>query len=132
MMTMTSESMAAVPIPVNEAEQEALIPKPVGYHILVAMPQVTDTFGASGLLKTTQTVHHESILSMIGLVLDIGDQAYGDKERFTTGPWCKVGDYIMMRMNSGTRFKVGNQEYRLVNDDSIEAVVEDPSGIQRV
>jgi co-chaperonin GroES (HSP10) len=130
-MTMT-DPLAAVPIPVNEAEQEALIPKPVGYHILVAMPQVTDTFGSSGLLKTTQTVHHESILSMIGLVLDIGDQAYGDKERFTTGPWCKVGDYIMMRMNSGTRFKVGNQEYRLVNDDSIEAVVEDPSAIQRV
>jgi co-chaperonin GroES (HSP10) len=131
-MTMTSESMAAVPIPVNEAEQEALIPKPVGYHILIAMPEVVETFGASGLLKTTQTLHHESILSMIGLVLDIGDQAYGDKDRFTTGPWCKVGDYIMMRMNSGTRFKVGAQEFRLINDDSVEAVVEDPSGIQRV
>ena len=129
-MTM-SDSMAAVPIPVNEEEQEALIPKPVGYHILIAMPQVAETFG-SGLLKTTQTIHHESILSMIGMVLDMGDQAYADKERFPNGPWCKVGDYILMRMNSGTRFKVGAQEYRLVNDDSIEAVVEDPSGIQRV
>jgi co-chaperonin GroES (HSP10) len=130
-MTMT-DSMAAVPIPVDEAEQEALIPKPVGYHILIAMPEVVDTFGGSGLIKTTQTIHHESILSMIGLVLDIGDQAYADKERFPTGPWCKVGDYILMRMNSGTRFKVGAQEYRLVNDDSVEAVVEDPSGITRV
>ncbi len=127
-----SESMAAVPIPVDEEKQEALIPKPVGYHVLVAMPEVADTFGSSDLLKTTQTIHHESILSMIGLVLDMGEQAYADKDRFPTGPWCKVGDYILMRMNSGTRFKVGAQEYRLVNDDSIEAVVEDPSGITRV
>jgi co-chaperonin GroES (HSP10) len=130
-MTMT-DPLAAVPIPVNDAEQEALIPKPVGYHVLVAMPQVTDTFGASGLLKTTQTVHHESILSMIGLVLDMGAQAYTDKDRFTTGPWCKAGDYVMFRANSGTRFKVGGQEYRILNDDSIEAVVEDPNAISGV
>ena len=126
------ESTAAVPIPVNEEQQEALIPKPVGYHILIAMPEVVETFGGSSLLKTTKTIHHESILSMIGMVLDMGDQAYADKDRFPNGPLCKVGDYIIMRMNSGTRFKVGTQEYRLVNDDSIEAVVEDPSGITRV
>jgi co-chaperonin GroES (HSP10) len=125
-----TDPMAAVPIPVND--DDTLIPKPVGYHILIAMPEVVDTFGGSGLIKTTQTIHHESILSMIGLVLDMGDQAYADKERFPTGPWCKVGDYILMRMNSGTRFKVGAQEYRLVNDDSVEAVVEDPTGITRV
>ncbi len=122
--------MEAVPIPIDDDNDE-LIPKPVGYRVLVAMPDVADTFD-SGLLKTTKTIHHESILSMIGLVLDMGDQAYADKDRFPTGPWCKTGDYIIMRMNSGTRFKVGAQEYRLVNDDSIEAVVVDPSGIQRV
>jgi len=125
-----SDSMEAVPIPIDDDNDE-LIPKPVGYRVLVAMPDVADTFD-SGLLKTTKTIHHESILSMIGLVLDMGDQAYADKDRFPTGPWCKTGDYIIMRMNSGTRFKVGAQEYRLVNDDSIEAVVVDPSGIQRV
>tara|TARA_R110000787_G_scaffold9766_5_gene33870 strand:+ start:347 stop:733 length:387 start_codon:yes stop_codon:yes gene_type:complete len=127
-----SESMAAVPIPIDEKEQEARIPKPVGYHILVAMPQVTDTYGDSGLLKSSQTINHDSIMSMIGVVLDMGDQAYGDPDRFTTGPWCKQGDYVMFRMNSGTRFKVSGQEYRLMNDDSIEAVVEDPNGITRV
>lgn len=126
-----TDPLAAVPIPVNEEEQDALIPIPVGYHLLVAMPQVAETFG-SGLLKANQTIHHESILSMIGLVLDMGAEAYEDKEKFPSGPWCEVGDYILMRMNSGTRFKVGTQEYRLINDDSVEAVVEDPSGIQRV
>jgi co-chaperonin GroES (HSP10) len=68
---------------------------------------------------------------MIGVVLDVGDQAYADTERFPTGPWCKQGDYVMFRANSGTRFKVGRQEYRLINDDSVEAVVDDPSKITR-
>ena len=116
----------------DEAQLEAQIPKPVGYHLLVAMPNVSDTFGESGLFKSSQTINHDSIMSMIGLVLDMGEQAYSDKDRFPTGPWCKVGDYVMFRMNTGTRFKVAGQEYRLFNDDSVEAIVEDPSGIQRV
>ena len=44
-------------------------------------------------------------------------------------PWCKVGDYVMFRMNTGTRFTVSGKEYRLMNDDSIEAVIDDPRGI---
>lgn len=127
-----SDTIAAVPIPVDENQLEAQIPKPVGYHILVAMPQIEETFGSSGLLKAAKTIHHDSILSMVGLVLDMGDQAYTDKDRFPTGPWCKRGDYVMFRMNSGTRFKVGGQEMRLMNDDSVEAVVDDPNAIARV
>lgn len=61
----------------------------------------------------------------------MGAQAYSDKDRFPTGPWCEVGDYVMFRANTGTRFKVNRQEYRLMNDDSIEAVVEQPSAITR-
>jgi co-chaperonin GroES (HSP10) len=71
-------------------------------------------------------------MSTIGLVLDMGEQAYTDEGRFPTGPWCKQGDYVMFRMNTGTRFKVGGVEYRLMNDDSIEAVVADPRGVSRV
>ena len=70
-------------------------------------------------------------MSIIGLVLDMGDQAYSDKDRFPTGAWCKAGDYVMFRMNTGTRFRVGGVEYRLMNDDSIEAIVADPHGITR-
>jgi co-chaperonin GroES (HSP10) len=67
----------------------------------------------------------------VGAVIELGEQAYSDKERFPTGPWCKVGDYVMFRANTGTRFKVGSQEYRLMNDDSIEAVVADPRAVTR-
>jgi co-chaperonin GroES (HSP10) len=77
-------------------------------------------------------------MSIIGLVVDMGSGAYADKDRFPDGPWCKEGDFVMFRMNSGTRFtiggveyRIGGVEYRLMNDDSIEAVVADPTGIQR-
>ena len=107
---------------------DALIPRPVGYRVLVALPNVEETF-SGGILKAAKTLHEEYILSTIGVVLDMGEQAYTDKDRFPTGPWCKAGDYVMFRANTGTRFKVGTQEYRLMNDDSIEAIVNDPSVI---
>lgn len=110
---------------------EAAIPKPTGYHILIALPNVDETFGESGLVKAEKTVREEYILSTIGLVLDMGEQAYNDKDRFSSGPWCKPGDYVMFRANTGTRFKIGTQEYRLMNDDSIQAIVPNPRAISR-
>ena len=116
----------------EEAQEklDGLIPKPVGYRLLIALPNVEETFGGD-IIKATKTLRDEYILSIIGLVLDMGEQAYADKDRFPSGPWCKQGDYVLFRANTGTRFKVGNQEYRLMNDDSIEAIVDDPSVITR-
>ena len=117
---------------VTEEEFEAQIPVPVGYRVLVAMPHVEETFDGTDLLKSVTTKNHEQIMSIIGLVLDMGEQAYSDADRFPTGPWCKVGDYVMFRMNTGTRFKVNGKEFRLMNDDSVEAVFPDPRGICKV
>jgi len=118
-------------IELTAEEVEAQLPTPVGYRVLVALPQVEETYGDTGLIKSTTTKSQEHIMSIIGLVLDMGEQAYSDEERFPTGPWCKAGDYVMFRMNTGTRFRVGGVEYRLMNDDSIEAIVADPHGITR-
>lgn len=106
------------------------LPHPVGYHILVAMPTVDEKFD-SGILKAETTKHQEAVLSMVAAVLEVGDMAYKDEKRFPTGPWCKPGDYIMFRTHSGTRFRVNGQEYRLINDDSVEAVVPNPRAIAR-
>ena len=124
-----TEAVKAVEL--TEEEFEAQLPKPVGYRVLVALPSVEETFDGSDLIKAPTTKHHEYIMSIIGLVIDVGDQCYADKERFPTGPWCKTGDYVMFRANTGTRFTVDGLEYRLMNDDSIEAVVADPRGIQK-
>jgi len=117
---------------ITEEELENQLPTPVGYRVLVAMPEVEDTYGESGIIKSSKEVQMDTVMSTIGLVLDMGSQAYSDKDRFPTGPWCKQGDYVMFRMNTGTRFKVNGVEYRLMNHDSIEAVVSDPRGVTRV
>lgn len=115
----------------EEQEFEQQLPKPVGYRLLIALPQVADTYEGTSILKTDSERGRDHIMSIIGLVVDMGDDAYGDEARFPDGPWCKTGDYVMFRMNSGTRFTIGGTEYRLMNDDSIEAVVADPRGITR-
>ena len=117
-------------VELTDEEMEAQLPKPVGYRLLIALPQVEEKF-ESGIIKADRTVYEEKILTVVGLVLDMGDQAYADSERFPNGPWCKVGDYVLFRANTGTRFRFNGVEYRLMNDDSIEAVVADPRGVSR-
>jgi co-chaperonin GroES (HSP10) len=116
---------------VSEEEIEAQLPKPVGYRVLVALPKIADKFEGTNVLKTETAKRHDHIMSIMGLVVDMGDEAYSDADRFPTGPWCKQGDYVMFRANTGTRFTVNGLEYRLMNDDSIEATIADPAGIQR-
>ena len=115
----------------TDQELEVQLPTPVGYRVLVAMPKIEETYENTKILKTTNEMHNEHIMSIIGLVVDMGSEAYTDKERFGSTPWCKAGDYVMFRANTGTRFKVGGIEYRLMNDDSIEAVVDSPRGVTR-
>lgn len=117
-------------VQLTEEEIEAQLPKPVGYMVLVALPKVEETY-ESGIIKSDQSRREEYIMSTMGAVIDMGAEAYCDKERFPNGPWCKVGDFVMFRPNTGTRFKVNGAEYRLMNDDSIQAVVSDPKGIIR-
>jgi len=111
---------------------EAQLPVPVGYRLLVALPDVDDYYNGTSLIKTDSEKHREYILSIMGIVIDMGGGAYTDKDRFPDGPWCKVGDYVMFRMNTGTRFTVNGKEFRLMNDDSVEAVIADPRGICKV
>lgn len=115
----------------SDEELDARLPKPVGYRLLVLIPQVEETFGGSGIIKSSKTLHHDHVMSFMGVVLAMGDQAYNDADRFPTGPWCKVGDTVLFRPNTGSRFMVDGLEYRLMNDDSVEAVVSDPRGITR-
>jgi len=115
----------------QEVVLNSQIPTPVGYQILIALPNVEETFSDSGIVKAGETLRNEQILSMVGVVLDMGADAYADTDRYPRGPWCNRGDYVLFRANTGTRFRVGKQEYRLMNDDSIQAVVEDPSKITR-
>ena len=112
-------------------EQKASqIPEPVTYHILCMLPKAEETIEGSTLVKTSTMMHHEELLSPVLFVAKIGPDAF-PKDKFPSGPSCKVGDFILTRPNTGTRMKIHSTEWRLINDDSVEAVVQDPRGIQR-
>lgn len=131
---MTEFDVAAVDLsgilnkkPEEKAKQ---LPKPATYHLLCALPDVDEEY-ESGLIKAGQTMHFEEVLSPVLFVVSMGPDAYKDEKRFPSGPSCKVGDFVLVRPNTGTRIKIHGREMRIINDDSVEAVVEDPRGIQR-
>jgi co-chaperonin GroES (HSP10) len=119
----------------NKAAEEKArqLPDPKTYHILTVVPQADEEFADSeiGLIKDSQTMRYEEILTPVLFVVKMGPDCYADKTRFPSGPSCKEGDFVIVRPNSGTRLKIHGQEFRIINDDSVDAVVQDPRGIQR-
>ena len=115
----------------KEAEEKGKqLPDPVGYHILCAIPEAEKEF-ESGIAKADQTIHHEEVLTTVLFVVKMGPECYTDKGRFPNGPWCKQGDFVLVRPNTGSRLLIHGREFRLINDDTVEAVVQDPRGIKR-
>jgi co-chaperonin GroES (HSP10) len=112
-------------------EKATQVPDPVTYHILCMLPKADEEMSEAGIIKTAQMMYHEELLSPVLFVAKIGPDAFKDEKRFPSGPSCKVGDFVLVRPNTGTRMKIHGTEWRLINDDSIQAVVQDPRGIQR-
>ena len=115
----------------SEAEKAKQIPDPCSYFLLCMLPKAEEEIGESGLVKTATMMYHEELLSPVLFVMKMGPDAYKDEKRFPSGPNCKVGDFVLVRPNSGTRMKIHGTEWRLIMDENVEAVVEDPRGIQR-
>ena len=134
-MTMTDFNVQAVDLsgllnkPVEDKAKQ--IPNPKTYHLLCMLPEAKEEY-EGGLLKASQTMQYEELLSPVLFVAKIGPDAFKDEKRFPSGASCQVGDFVIVRPNSGTRMKIHGTEWRIINDDSVEAVVEDPRGIQRV
>jgi len=115
----------------KQAEEKAKqLPKPAGYKILCAIPEQEKEYD-SGLVKADETVRYEEMLTTVLFVVDLGADCYRDTVKFPTGPWCKQGDFVLVRPNAGTRLVIHGREFRIINDDSVEGVVDDPRGIKR-
>jgi len=117
----------------KKAEDKATqLPEPKTFHLLTVLPEVDEKFEGEGeLIKASQTMHFEEVLTPVLFVVKMGPDAYKDETRFPSGPSCKVGDFVIVRPNSGTRIKIHGKEFRLIKDDQVEATVQDPRGIQR-
>lgn len=114
----------------EDASKATQLPKPTGYKLLIMLPEVKEKTD-SGVYLPDSLRKAEETASIVGFVIEMGPLAYSDPSRFPDGPWCNKGDWILFRSYSGTRFKIHGREFRLINDDTVEAVVADPRGVTR-
>jgi co-chaperonin GroES (HSP10) len=126
-MTDIAETLAEA----ETTEKATQLPKPTGWKLLCALPEVEDKFSGTDLLKPDSLTKVEEHSTTVLFVIAAGPDAYKDTVKFPNGPWCKEGDFVLVRAYSGTRFKIHGREFRLLNDDQVEAVVEDPRGYTR-
>lgn len=116
-------------VPVEDRAKQ--LPDPSGYRILCGIPDAEEKT-AGGIFKSDETMKFEELTTPVLFVIKIGPDAFKDEKRFPSGPWCKEGDFILTRPHAGSRVKIHGREFRIINDDSVEAVIEDPRGISRV
>ena len=119
-----------IKMPAGETRGATQLPNPSGFRILIALPELEEKTD-SGIYLPEQVREKESLATIVGFVLKMGSLAYKDPAKFPDGPWCKEGDWVLFRAYSGTRIKIHGREFRIINDDTVEGVVEDPRGIAR-
>lgn len=131
MSNVEDKTLPKTPALLLEQEKKAKqLPDPSGYRLLCAIPEV-DEKTEGGIIKADVTLKNEELLTTVLFVVKMGPDAYGDTTRFPSGPWCKEGDFVLVRPHAGTRVEIHGREFRIINDDSVEGVVEDPRGIKR-
>jgi co-chaperonin GroES (HSP10) len=129
-IAIATESGEVSTLPETAEQKAKQLPQPSGYKILCAIPDIEEKY-ESGLIKADTTKKHEEILATVYFVVALGPDCYTDTERYPTGPWCKAGDFILVRPHTGTRIKIHGKEFRIINEDSVDGVVEDPRGVSR-
>ena len=129
-LLISQDGATATTLPQTSEEKARQIPEPKTYHLLTVLPDIDDEY-ESGLAKAKTTMHYEEVLSPVLFVIALGPDAYKDAERFPSGTSCQKGDFVIVRPNSGTRIKIHGKEFRIIKDDMVEAVVQDPRGITR-
>ena len=129
-LLVSQDGATATVLPATAEEKARQLPDPVRFSILTVLPEIDEEY-ESGLLKSSQSMHYEEVLTPVLFVVKLGPDAYKDATRFPSGPSCKAGDFVIVRPNTGTRLKIHGKEFRIINDDSVEAVVQDPRGITR-
>jgi len=117
----------------NNDEKATMLPEPTGWKLLCAVPDISEKIDGTelDLVKASSVMRQEEHATTVLFVLKVGPDAYKDTTKFPAGAWCKAGDFVLVRTYSGTRFKIFGKEFRLINDDQVDAVVQDPRGLTR-
>jgi len=104
------------------------VPQPTGYR-LVLFPLKLESKTAGGVHLLDSVVEQASIATNICKVIAVGPDAYLDKDKFPKGAWCKKDDWIIIAKYAGARLSIDGGELRIINDDEVLAVVDDPRDI---
>ena len=117
----------------TEETKATALPVPTGYKILCIVPPVDEKIAGTelDLIRDTATMRQEEHATTVLFVMRLGPDAYKDTTKFPSGPWCKEGDFVLVRTYTGTRMKIFGKEFRVIYDDQVECVVQDPRGITR-
>ena len=128
-LTPNKELVGLKPSPKKEVTKEKdKLPQPTGWRMLV-LPFRMNEKSKGGVLFANETVDKQQVASQCGNVLAMGSECYKDKERYPTGPWCKVGDWVVFARYAGSRIEIDGGEVRLLNEDEILATVKNPEDI---
>ena len=114
--------------PKKKPLEEMSLPKPTGWRILV-LPYKAKEKTKGGIILSDKTITESQIATNCGLVMDMGPDAYNDKDKFPNGPWCKKKDWVLFARYAGSRINIDGGELRELNDDEILGTIEDPEDI---
>ena len=114
--------------PEKQKKELEKVPTPTGFR-MVLYPLKLESKTSGGLHLTDETVEQSQIATNVCKVLKMGPSCYKDKERFPQGPWCKEGNWVLITRYAGSRIKIDGGVLRIVNDDEILAVIDDPRDI---
>ena len=104
------------------------LPQPTGWRILV-LPFVMPEKSKGGIIIAQESLDRARVAVQAGYVLRVGPLAYGDKDKFTTGPWCKEKEWVIFARYAGSRLQIDGGEIRILNDDEVLATVKDPEHV---
>lgn len=93
---------------------------PAGHRVLIK-PEIVEEKTSGGIILAQTTKDREQQATMRGEVVDVGENAW---KAFDDGrPWAKVGDKVVFRKYAGEKIPEGDEEYRVVNDEDILAII---------
>tara|TARA_R100001443_G_scaffold24201_3_gene36392 strand:- start:8334 stop:8801 length:468 start_codon:yes stop_codon:yes gene_type:complete len=117
--------------PESVQEDESLLeqlPSPTGYRILI-LPFSQKAMTKGGIALAESYVEKERLSTNVGYVVSVGPDAYKDKNKFPNGAWCQEKDWVIFGRYAGARIKIEGGDLRLLNDDEILAVINNPEDV---
>ena len=123
-------SIAETVIDIDAKETATQLPEACGSSILCVVPDIEAQYD-SGILKSEETKRNETILSVVLFVVELGPDCYIEKDKFPSGPYCKKGDFVLVAAHTGIQVNIHGKAFRIIYDDQVRSIVQDPRGIRR-